>query len=902
MSDIDELNAFVAAPQAGQDVASAQPQSSDIDLLNQFVAPELNQQQHGTLPQQALAGLEGAARGASLGVSDYLEPKLFGTTKEDIKGRMEANPVTSFAGTALGGAGLIAGTGGLGALGEAAAGGAGLGATLLSTGAEGALFGAGTAVSDSALGDPNLNAQKVLADVGMGAALGIGAGTLGSGLKSLVGKFGGAKGSIPEVLAGEANSANQSAETARAVKSLDSSGFKQETPEILAASERLGLPTEIGQVTSDPFKQKATNALLSGAPTYSAIKTTAKYENIWNTALKAIDDVVPEQGLSKAETGSVVQDGLTNKIAQENAPISQLFDEIKKTSQEIPLSDRSAPSIARNILDMQEVKLSPSSPEAKLASRVADEIPNLKTVDDVKAYRAILNRSVSPTASSGEKRILAILGDKLQNLEENTITRHAEGFLDDFSKMDPETQSNFQAQADRYGSLLEQKKQAAELYKPFITKVSDLAEQLGKKRVYGPQDAINFIKDLDPEQIANRLGKKDSSGFRSFFEDAFPEENSVLRDYQRGAMRDAATKDGVFNPKSFFNKFDDLEPEMQNNLFAPDEIQKINDAKTVIRSVPKDFNPSGTSGMSAFREFFHSPSGALMSNARDFGIESYLNMTSKLPESIRPNPYEVGAEMAQKFNQLSAAQKLIDRTDKAIQQNAQAIFAGGVAAATAIGASELTHIPFDKKVKRIEELANNPDTMNAQMSNHIDGISQQMPGISQGLSTSMAMSVGFLNSKVPRAKNNLPMNAKWLPSLAQKQKFNTYFNTVANPISVMKNIKNGSLTSEHMEALRATHPELLQHMQKQLIQNFSPDKAMKLPSSTRRSLSMFMGQPLDDGNLPQVVIANQATFQMPNQSQNQAKTPRSTVGGLKQLKVAGRTQTETHRDQRSDEV
>lgn len=898
MSDIDELNSFVNEPQQGQSIAAAQP-SSDIDLLNQFVAPEMNEEQHGGAGQQAIAGLEGVARGASLGASDYLEPKLFGTTKEDIKGRMQANPATSFAGTALGGAGLIGATGGLGALGEAAAGGAGLGASLLSTGAEGALFGAGTAVSDAALGDPNLNAQKVLADVGMGAVLGIGAGALGSGLKSLVGKFGGAKGSIAETLAGEANSANQSAETAGAVASLEQPGLKSNAPEVMQAAERLNLPVMNGQVSSDPWVQKAESALLNGAPTYSGIKRANLYADGYNGALKAVDEVVPEQALSKADTGSIIQDGLTNKIAEENAPISELYDTIKQTSQEIPLSDRSAPSIARNILDMQEVKLSPSSPEARLATRVADEVENLKTVDDVKSYRAILNRSVSPTASSGEKRILSILSDKLQNLEENTITRHAEGFLDDFSKMDPESQANFQSQADRYGSLLEQRKSAAEQYKPFITKVSDLAEQLGKKRVYGPQDAINFIKDLDPEQIANRLGKKDASQFRTFFEKSFPEENAVLRNYQRSAMRDAATKDGTFNPKTFFNKFDDLEPEMQKNLFHPEEIQKINDAKTYIRSIPKDFNPSGTSGMSAFREFFHSPTGAVMSNARDFGIEQYIKTMGALPEGVRPSPYEVGSDMAQKFNQLSAAKTVIDRTNKTIQQNAKAVFTGGVGAAIGINAP---NISYDKKIDRIQELANNPDTMTAQMSNHIDGISHELPGISQGLSTSMAASIGFLNSKIPRPKNNLPMNAKWVPSLAQKQKFNTYFDTVSNPIGVLGHIKNGSLTSEHMEALRATHPELLQHMQKQLIQNFSPDKAMKLPSSTRRSLSMFMDQPLYDGNLPQVVIANQATFQMPNQSQNQAKTPRSTVGGMKQLKVAGRTQTETHRDQRSDEV
>lgn len=864
------------------------------DVVDQYK----KEAEYGTLGQQTIAGLEGIARGATLGASDVIEPTLFGTTKEAIKARKEVNPGTSLAGNIVGGAGLIGLTGGLAAPAEAALGGAGLGATLLATGAEGALFGAGSAVSDAALGDPDLNAQKVVADVGLGALMGVGAGLAGHGLKSLAGRFG-VKGSLPEAFAKEAGSANESAETARAVEALSQPGLKSGAPEVMEAAERLNLPVMNGMVSESPWVQKAESALLNGAPTYSAIKRANLYAEGYNGAINALESVVPEQALSKAQTGSVIQDGLVNKIAEESRPISELYNTIKQTSQEVPLSERSAPRIAKNIMEMQEVKLSPSSPEARLATRVADEIANLKTVDDIKAYRAILNRSVSPTASSGEKRILAVLSDKLQDLEENTITRHAEKFLDEFAALDPEAKINFQSQADRYSSLLQQKKEAAAIYKPFIEKVSTLAEQLGKKRVYGPQDAINFIRDLDVEQVANRLSKKDASQFRNFFEKTFPEENAVLRDYQRNALREAASKNGEFNPKTFFKKFNDLEPEMQKSLFSPDEIQKIKDAETYIRAIPKDFNPSGTAGMSAFREFFKSPTGALAANARDFGIEQFIRTMGALPENVRPNPYEVGTEMAQRFNRLNAARNFMDRTDKAIRQNAKAIFGGAVAAST-YGIKD--HLSYEQKIKRIQDLADDPDVMSEHIAGHVDGISQDLPQTSQALAMSLSTSIGFLASKVPKPRNDLPFNGKWAPSNAQKQKFNTYYNAVIDPVSVMDLVRRGSLTSESMEALKATHPSLLQEMQKNLIDRYSREKAMKLPQSVRRSISMFMGTPLEDGMLPQVIQANQATFQMPNQAQNQAKTPKSTVGGLKELDIAGRSRSNTYREEIEREV
>ena len=112
MNDLDDLKNFMENPIPG---ASPPPQSSDPGLgaLQQFMAPELREEQYGTLPQQALAGAEAVGRGLTLGASDVVEPRIFPTTKEDIRARKETNPITNFAGQTAGFGTLAALTGGV---------------------------------------------------------------------------------------------------------------------------------------------------------------------------------------------------------------------------------------------------------------------------------------------------------------------------------------------------------------------------------------------------------------------------------------------------------------------------------------------------------------------------------------------------------------------------------------------------------------------------------------------------------------------------------------------------------------------------------------------------------------------------------------------------------------------
>lgn len=203
-----------------------------------------SRREHTTGGQMALAGAEGFARGATVGLSDVaLTGALGDEYRQGAQARQKENRLVSGAGELAGAVtGGLATGGVMGALGAPARGVAALGrateagvAGLLGEGAgvlgragaraaalgmsgavEGSLYGAGQAVSRAALDDTQLSAEKVVASMGEGAVLG----GLGG---AVIGGLGGAmKGAAAK--AAESKSLQQSAREVANESALKAAG------------------------------------------------------------------------------------------------------------------------------------------------------------------------------------------------------------------------------------------------------------------------------------------------------------------------------------------------------------------------------------------------------------------------------------------------------------------------------------------------------------------------------------------------------------------------------------------------------------------------------------------------------------------------------------------------------
>ena len=154
---------------------------------------EATHEYYDTFGQKLTTGLEGAASGATFGLSD---PVLQALGDEHIEGRQEENPGWRLGGEILGGVGAAVAAGPEGLLGKvASATPAGAmaraleGTNALARGAiEGGAYGLGGQVSRSSLTDDPFTAEAVLASVGWGALYGMGLAAAGEGASKLAGK------------------------------------------------------------------------------------------------------------------------------------------------------------------------------------------------------------------------------------------------------------------------------------------------------------------------------------------------------------------------------------------------------------------------------------------------------------------------------------------------------------------------------------------------------------------------------------------------------------------------------------------------------------------------------------------------------------------------------------------
>lgn len=874
---------------------------------DEHVAQYAKEQKYGSAGQQAITALEGIGQGLAGPLATGAEVSM-GIKPEDMRGREEVNPGTHLASEVAGLAAPALLTGGasvaerlgvegaaeagaaiagvskytqasvLGQAGEAVAGATGLGgkaagymsqvgAETVKGAFEAALFQGGEEVSRTFKEDPHQTAESAIADIGLAGVMGgVFGGALGAALKA-PSALQGVSHELPGTFVSELDQAGMEAgdfatsiKNSNIIKESEKEGIlaglgeeKENAKEIRSAAERLGAPVMEGMVSASKAIQKAEDSLINGVETVSGIRRRKLYADGYRKAEGAVEAALGEGSTySKAEIGDIFQTSIVKDLEAQNAPIKAMYDELKQYHSIIPLSDKSAPAIIRNLKNIPEFRVSPSSPEGQMVSRVARELENLKTVDDIKIYKNTLSTGFS--ATPGEKRMAGIIRDKLTDLEESSIERFAKQQM-----KTPEAKS-------RILDLVEQRKAANGQYKEFIGKVQTLAEQLGKGRVYGIQDAINFIKDLTPEQVTSRLFAKNNSGFLKFFEKEFPEQMQLMKDYQKGVLREQSSKAGEFSTKNLFNKVNKLEPEIQKSIFTSEELSKIRDAETYIRAIPENFNPSGTANMMAFRQFFEHPTGAIIANARDYAIEKFIKAVAAAPDVRK------AVDLAK------ATVAGIKSTDKA----AKAVFQGTMPA---------TVIPIEahraKLAKIVEDYSKNPEKM------FQIGDNNPVPEYGQAFAQTSTRAMQYLNGLRPNSEPKNPLDRRVAANPFEQSKYNRALDVAQKPLSVLKRMKEGTLTPDDVITIRTIYPKMYDRIAQRLTENMinQVEKGQAIPYKTRVGLALFLGKPLDSTMTPEGILGAQPkpAAAQPESPLQPASNPKHSTANLNKTATMAQT-------------
>lgn len=766
---------------------------------------------------------------------------------------------------------------------------------------EGALYSSGNVASEAALGDPDMNAEKALAQIGMGtmfgggigALLGTGAGVIGKNLFAKPAPFvseldDGRMMQPQEVFQEALNSPTFSEEEKRGIVA----GITQKkgnAAAIQAAGDTLGAPVMEGMVSASKQVQDA-DSFLTQQVSPHGVAQQQLYQQGFDKAESALDSTLgADLKMSQAQVGDQLKEGLQNKLDEQYAPIKKLYDTIKESTPFIDVSDKAKQVITANIKALEDYKFT-NSQVRKLGNELIENFPAIKTVDDIKRFTTQLNDSLPATASRGDRYAVGQITEKLKSLEEASVVRAAE-------KMAAET--NDPNVKNTVLELLGQRKEANAAYSKFVDDWGTVAKALGKKSFRGAADFSDFLEGLAPEAVTKKLFTKGNSEFVDFLSKKAPEEMQLLRQYQKNAIRDAAMSDGRIQINKALGKIDDLEPEIQKALFHPEELKKIDAVRTYMEAIPKNVNPSGTSkalGIGGFFENAKNNWGAIAGGAASGGAMAgpigavagaaagAAGANSSLIRDYAIKKFISGATNSADKSFASSVllrlEKVSNKVSSDIGGAVRGFISNSASPATYLGTKLLKEDGkksqednkkfYDKQSKYVTQAASNPDLLTDNATKAVEPLQRVAPNIANAMAAKSSTAAMFLYDKMPKnPSQGLAFSAakKWQPSDIEMSKWKRYVDAVDDPISALRGLKTGKFTMEHSEAIRTVYPELFREVTSKIMEEL-PKLKEELPYQKRLQLGSLFNIPTDPSLQPAFVAQMQTGHAVSMQQEN----------------------------------
>jgi hypothetical protein len=270
------------------------------------------------------------------------------------------------------------------------------------------------------------------------------------------------------------------------------------------------------------------------------------------------------------------------------------------------------------------------------------------------------------------------------------------------------------------------------------------------------------------------------------------------------------------------------------------------------------------------------------------------------------------SDLKRKFVVLNTAARANMKASKSISNGIKGFFEGGVKAAKqATKATVRTSLmnsgfarnqgkeakdekeAFKNVANNLIEYRVNPDKLALKIASNTMKVGYAAPNATKFAQVTLAKAVSFLYEKMPKdmkAGTDILGDRKFEPSSIELSKFKRYVQAVENPYSVMEDIEQGTVTREHIEALRTVYPAIYRQIQDKTMEFVAEQPT--LPYNKKVQLGILLAVPTDASLAPQSVVSLQNTF-LEEQKDNGGGDVNMTVTGMKELKLSERAKTDT---------
>jgi len=887
-------------PQGSIPAEEFQPmESQSTDSLPEGAIPsdqfQTQEQAYGTPGQQAITALEGVAKGFAGPLATAAEKYVLKVPEEAIRGRESVNPIIHGAGEVVGlGGGIFTGTGeaavmakageaaaaasGLMRAGEAASVGAKIGSEAIKQAAEMAVLQSGDEASKMILNDPDSSAQSAIANVGLSALFGAGAGALVTGVVSPIWKAT-AGPAVEEFLGTLKNHLNGGSKLVMAPGLEEAASTLGVQPDALMRAAMSGDPK--AQAIWSELKEAQRPEILNG------IKDL--HDKISQSVMDSLK-VSPEDIAvrSEAEAGRDLLDTFKREYNEKYEPIADALQRRNTEAAGIKVSDDARLDQYGQLVEQGMKDYSVNTPYYKLYEDYGQRLLDAESIGAMDKIKTEINNRlkgmIGPGTDYNTKNALTAIKSSIHDFQEAQISK-AYSLPTELSDLGlPEGARASMTLAER--NAINQK------YAEFAKMSDELTNHLNIGDFYGAGSLKRKLTDdITPEKLLSKFSIRNNADFIPFLEKNFPETLEAVKAAELKKLISPAVlaaKDEQPINVSKLNKI------LATNLSGKEEyiksimpqgaLEKTFAADRLMQAIP---NPksSGTAGWMT-KLYKHMPANAMAAVSFVMGhnpISGFLvgelanRLSRQAPEAIKlgylkflasDKPLEAGAMKAgiDYLHSALQAQKTLARSTKAIFKPSAQIFTS----------EELSNMKDNEKLDKIVEKSDeNPNILISKQGD----LGHYFPDHQTALSSTMVRAVNYLKTVKPQEQSLGPLDKPMPVSPAQEARYQRALGIANNPLGVLQRIKSGTLQASDIQDLNGMYPELYKTMVNRITNEMISRHGDEylIPYKTRMSISLFLGQPMDVTMQPQSIMAAQPMPKPAPQPQPQAPVRRGTT-------------------------
>lgn len=198
---------------------------------------------------------------------------------------------------------------------------------------------------------------------------------------------------------------------------------------------------------------------------------------------------------------------------------------------------------------------------------------------------------------------------------------------------------------------------------------------------------------------------------------------------------------------------------------------------------------------------------------------------------------------------------------------------------------------YVRESRQVAALQADPVALTARVGDALGPVSEGAPKVAAAATATAVKGLAFLASKMPPSRQDPyslqpHLQPKMHASDAEIATFQRYREALDDPTIVLEKARKGTLTPEHVEAVKAVYPKLYERIQRTMFEELTAS-TRPVPYSRRIQLGVLLEIPTDATLAPDFVQAIQATYTAQDQSGREPPQPQ-----LASVELASSLQTD----------